>query len=95
MIANIYIALGYFVRFLELMVLIRCILSWIPMRFNNPFVNFINSVTEPMLFPIRKMVYKSPLGGPGMMLDISPVILMLLLDGIYGIAGQLLMGAGI
>lgn len=90
MIATVYIALGYFVRFLELMVIVRCLLSWLPIRFDNPVVRFVYNVTEPLLGPIKRMLYKSPLGGPGMMLDISPIILLFIINGLYSVIGSLL-----
>lgn len=76
--------LGYFVNFLDLMIFVRCLLSWLPMG-TNPISSFIYTVTEPILKPIRDMIYRSPLGGPGMMLDFSPIIAMLLLSGIYNL----------
>lgn len=78
----IYTALGYFVDLIGFLVLVRCILSWLPLNRNNPFVNLVYSLTEPLLSPIRNMLYRSPLGGPGMVLDISPIILFMLLEGI-------------
>jgi hypothetical protein len=36
------------------------------------------------------MVYNSPLGGAGMMLDISPVIALFIMEGVYGIIGRLM-----
>jgi uncharacterized protein YggT (Ycf19 family) len=47
-------------------------------------------MTDPILAPIRKMVYNSPLGGAGMMLDISPVIALFILEGVYGLIGRLM-----
>ena len=38
-----------------------------------------NSATEPMLLPVRKLVDRSPLGGPGLILDFSPIIAMIVL----------------
>lgn len=92
MIYNVYIAVGYFVRFIEFMVLVSCILSWFPMGYNNPLVKFVNSIVDPLLYPIRQMLAKSPLGGPGMMLDISPIILLFIINGIYSVIGTVLTG---
>ncbi len=78
----IYVALGYFIDIIGFLVLIRCILSWLPLDRTNPFVGFIYRLTEPLLSPIRDMLYRSPLGGPGMVLDISPIILFMLLEGL-------------
>jgi YggT family protein len=90
MIGYIYEGLGYFVNFLELLILVRCILSWLPMNMNSPFVALIYRLTEPLLAPIRTLLYRSPLGGPGMTLDISPFLLMLILQGVYGLIGKVL-----
>ena len=84
-------SLGYFVKFLNFMILARCILSWIPLG-SNPLTNFVYTMTEPILKPIRDMVYRSPLGGPGMLLDFSPIIAMLLIKGIYNIIIYIAMG---
>jgi uncharacterized protein YggT (Ycf19 family) len=40
--------------------------------------------------PVRKLLYKSPLGGPGMMLDFSPVIVILLINLISGLLQTLI-----
>lgn len=50
------------------------------------------SVTEPLMAPIRKLLYKSPLGGPGMMLDISPIIVLFIIQGVYAMLGMILLG---
>lgn len=58
---------------LSFAILIRCILSWLPINRNNFFYNIIYSLTEPIMAPIRRLIDRSPLGG-GMMIDFSPVI---------------------
>lgn len=63
---------------INILVLIRVILSWIPFRKGNPFIYFIYQVTEPVLGPIRKLVEKSSVGG-NMMFDFSPIIFVLLI----------------
>ena len=54
-------------------VLARVLLSWIRMNPYGKIYQFIFSMTEPLLAPIRRFMPKS------MMLDFSPMILMLLL----------------
>ena len=71
-----------FVNILYYAILIRCILSWFPIDSNNPIKKFLYSITEPILGPIRNMVYRSPIGGSMRMLDFSPVIALLLISGI-------------
>ena len=79
------IAAEVFVNFVNILyyaILIRCILSWFPIDSNNPIKKFLYSITEPILGPIRNMVYRSPIGGSMRMLDFSPVIALLLISGI-------------
>ncbi|HMM06137.1 MAG TPA: YggT family protein [Clostridiales bacterium] len=54
-------------------VLARVLLSWIRMNPYGKIYQFVFSLTEPLLAPIRRFMPK------GMMLDFSPMILMFLL----------------
>ena len=65
---------------LRLMLLVRIILSWFPVGLNNKFVSILFSFTEPVLAPVRNMLRRSPLGGPGMVIDFSPLIVIILLE---------------
>ncbi len=67
------VGIRFFTEFLSYAILIRVILSWFVSR-DNPLMNFLDVIVEPILGPIRNMMYKSPLGGPGMGLDFSPMI---------------------
>jgi len=62
-----------FVAFLSLFIFIRIILGWFvsPM---NPFLHFLIRVTEPVLAPFRRLL------PPVAMIDISPIIVLFLLD---------------
>ncbi len=53
-------------------ILIRCILSWLPISRNNPFSEIIIGITEPILGPVRRLFYNSPIGGGS--IDFSPII---------------------
>lgn len=68
----------YFSNFIYLVILIRCILSWIPSARNSTIAEFIYLVTEPLLAPARNILDKSPIGGTG--LDFSPVLVMIVLS---------------
>lgn len=61
-------------RALNLLILARVLLSWIPMARENRLVQFIYEVTEPILAPIRRLL--PSLGG----LDLSPFIALLLVE---------------
>ena len=79
-----------FFTILEYAVFFRCILSWFPIDRNNPIYQLLHSLTEPILAPVRNIVYKSPIGGSMTMIDFSPVIAMLILHGIEAVVLGLL-----
>ena len=62
-----------FDTFLYLAIFARVILSWFPMQSNNPLVQLVWAITEPILAPIRRFVPR--LG----MLDLSPMIALILI----------------
>ncbi|MFV0439966.1 MAG: YggT family protein [Lachnospirales bacterium] len=66
-------AISIFERVLVFAIIIRALLSWV-VPGNNSIATFIDGIISPIMTPIKKMVYKSPLGGPGMVVDISPII---------------------
>lgn len=43
---------------IELAMLVRAILSWLPLNTDNKFAIFINSVTEPLIYPVRLALNK-------------------------------------
>lgn len=74
LISLLIIAIRYFCNFLYALILIRVLLSWFPIPRNNKLIQLLYALTEPLLAPIRNIIRKSPLGGPGMVLDFSPII---------------------
>ncbi len=50
--ANTALAL---VRILEICMLIRAVLSWFPIRDDNPILSFVHMVTEPIVAPVRAL----------------------------------------
>ena len=48
----------YIIRILQLMLFIRAILSWIPGMQGNKFSEILYYATEPMLSPVRKLLFK-------------------------------------
>jgi YggT family protein len=63
----------------SLIVLAAVIVSWIQLPPYHPVVKLLNTLTEPALAPIRKVI--PPMGG----LDITPMLLLILLQLIKGI----------
>ena len=60
---------------LDLFVWARLIISWIPHDPNNDITRIVYKATEPMLKPIRDIIPASSMG-----IDISPIILLVLLN---------------
>ncbi len=56
-------------------IIIRVLLSWFPnINQNNPLIQLLRSVTDPILEPARRLV-------PSMgAIDISPIVVLLVLD---------------
>ncbi|MFH1854134.1 MAG: YggT family protein [Candidatus Omnitrophota bacterium] len=57
------------------LILIRALISWVNPDPYNPIVQFLYKATEPILYPIRRML---PLNA-GIGIDISPIIAFLML----------------
>ena len=60
-------------RIYQLAILIQVVVSWIAVDRTHPLFHFIESITEPVLAPIRRFAV---LGG----LDLSPLVVLLLLQ---------------
>lgn len=54
-----------------LVVLVRVLMSWIDPQFQKPISQFVYSLTEPVLAPLRNVLPKAG------MLDLSPLVLLL------------------
>ena len=59
------------VNLYSLVVFLAVILSWVKLPHDNPVAQFVNSMTEPVLGPIRRTL--PPMGG----MDFSPMILLI------------------
>ena len=75
--------LAVIIQIYDLFILIRCLMSFVAMGTQNKFTDFIYGVTEPLLAPVRALLSKTPLGN--MMLDFSPLVVMLLLNLLAGL----------
>ena len=84
---TLILAIDLFANLLILLIFVRAILSWFPEpRNDGPLrqlyffaLTLAHTMTDPITGPIRNLIAKSPLGGPGMMLDFSPIIAFLLI----------------
>lgn len=69
---------------LEMAILIRILMSWIPnLNPDNPIVQIIRSITDPILEPARRLI--PPVGG----LDFSPIVVLLLLSVLQSLLSRL------
>ena len=59
---------------LNILLIIRIVLSWLPHNRYHPLINIIYEITEPILKPFRNMI--DPIQG----VDISPIIVFILLS---------------
>jgi len=59
---------------LTMAVFARVLLSWFPMRPDNPLIRILDEITDPILRPLRRIV--PPLG----MLDLTPIVALFLLQ---------------
>jgi YggT family protein len=53
-------------------IIIRALLSWVNPDPYNPIVQFLNRITEPVLYRVRQLI---PMSGVG--IDFSPIIVIL------------------
>ena len=71
--------------FLYLVILARVILSWFPnVSYNNPLVQFVYAVTEPIMSPIRRVM---PNTG---MFDFTPMVAIIVIVIVQNILLQFL-----
>lgn len=83
-------SIGQFANLLNFLILISCVMSWLPLKRDSIIPRTVTALTEPLMAPVRRLLYKSPLGGPGMMLDFSPVIVILLINLVSGLIQTLI-----
>jgi len=62
------------INLLQIIILVRVVMSWIPHNPHNQWTRLLYQVTEPILKPIRDI-----LPGQSMGFDFSPVVVFLLL----------------
>ena len=74
---------------LEICMLLRAILSWFPIREDNPILVFVSMVTEPIIRPIR-MLFERFGWFQNMPIDISFFVAYLLLTIVGTVGGVVL-----
>lgn len=73
--------IGSLLQAYVIILIIRALMSWIPMRSGSPFlpvVRALDAVTEPVLRPVRRVVPAARIGGIG--LDFSFLLVVIVLE---------------
>ncbi len=58
----------------------RCICSWIPQLSNSSVGNFIYSITEPVVAPVRRLLYRLIPSLERLPIDLSVLTVFLIID---------------
>ena len=80
---KIAIAVGILGEIITWAILIRALISWLPISQGNFILRILDAVTEPVISPVRALmnkIIKRPV-----MIDFSPVIAMILVEIIVGV----------
>lgn len=84
-------ALATLLSFYNLLILIRCVLTWIPsINWHQQPFTFLARVTDPVLNIFRGII--PPIGG---MIDISPILALVLLQVVGGLLIGLINSMGL
>ena len=71
---------------LELCMLVRAVLSWLPLKDDNPILLFVTMVTEPIVAPVRALFEK--MGWfRNVPIDVSFFVAYLLLSAVSAVLG--------
>lgn len=84
--------LNYVLEIYTWIIIIRALISWVNPDPYNPVVQFLYKVTEPVLYPLRKMMRTYSTG-----IDLSPLVVILiimflkqfLVSSLFELAGRL------
>lgn len=85
----VYRALNILIYLIEILILIRILLSFINLRLDNIIGDFIFNMTEPVLSPARNLINKLNINTG--FFDFSPLVAILLLRLFSSIARRILL----
>lgn len=72
------VTIYYFLQVVMYLVFARAMLSWFVRDPKNPLMRLLLTLTEPILGPIRTLLFKLKIGGN--MIDFSPLVALLLIQ---------------
>ena len=79
-----FIIIGWILHLLQILILARCVLSFVPRWQYSPLGQLIIMLTEPILRPLRSVV---KFGG-GMAIDFSPMIALVIISVLSRVLGR-------
>ncbi len=65
---------------IEIAVLLRAVLSWIPSAREGVVMRILVQLTESLLSPVRRLIERSPLGRSAYSIDLSPLAVFLIAE---------------
>lgn len=71
-------AICYLIDIISILIVVRSVLSWLPLGGDNAINNFLITMTEPVIAPVRKLLYKFEFSRE-MPVDFAPVIAIIFL----------------
>ena len=77
--------LGWILHLLQILILARCVISFMPRWQYSPAGQLIIALTEPILRPLRSVV---KFGGGGMAIDFSPMIALIIISVLSRVLGR-------
>jgi len=72
-------------RLLQVMLFLRAVLSWFPLEQDNLIVRITYEVTEPLILPVRTMLYRMFPAMQNFPIDISFLIIFMLVEGLLSL----------
>ena len=86
---TLYRAMSILFNIIEVLILVRIILSFLRIGPYNPIGRIVYELTEPILAPARELIYK--IGIDTGMFDFSPIVAVLILRLILGIIRRVIL----
>jgi YggT family protein len=82
-------AIWFVLEIIKYLIIARAIVSFLPLTRENQFIDVLYQVTEPLLTPIRALLFKSSIGRNAM-LDLSSLVLFILIIFVQNFIGRFL-----
>jgi YggT family protein len=76
MFLSFWFLLGSVLTLIEVLLLVRVLISWVPPWSRSPWGRVVTLLTEPILLPLRGIARVS---GPGVGIDFSPMVALIII----------------